>query len=206
VEAIKIIASIYRDFGNRSDRKQARLKYLINEMGVDWFLEEFRNRAKFEIGAPRVLPKVSNEDWLGAHRQNDTKWFYGLFVENGRIKDEGQNLMRTAIRQIVVETNCDVTLTPQQSIIFAGLTQEQLQRVEEILAEYGLKTVDELSAAVRYSMACPAMPTCGMAVAESERVAPTVVRELESRIGSGGMNDEPYKFRITGLPNRCSKP
>ena len=205
VEAIKIIASIYRDFGNRSDRKQARLKYLINEKGLDWFLTEFKNRSDFKIEQPRVLPKVSNEDWLGVHRQNDKLWFYGLFVENGRIKDDEKRL-RTAIRRIVVETNCDITLTAQQSLIFTGLTKEQVNRVESILQEYGIAGVNEISTSVRYSMACPALPTCGMAVAESERVAPAVVREIESLIASVGVTDEPFTFRMTGCPNGCARP
>ena len=202
VEAIKVIASIYRDFGNRNDRKQARLKYLINDKGLDWFLDEFKNRCEFNVDVSRNLPKVSNEDWLGVHKQNDKLWFYGLFVENGRIKDEGSKKIRTAIRRIVVETNCDVTLTAQQSLIFCGLTTKQVRRVESILAEYNLQSADHLSAAVRYSMACPALPTCGMAVAESERVAPTFVRELESLMDSVGLRNEPITFRMTGLPQR----
>ena len=206
VDAIKAIATIYRDYGNRGDRKHARLKYLINEKGLDWFLAEFRERCEFEVEASRVLPKVSNEDWLGAHKQNDRLWFYGLFVENGRIKDDENLQIRTAIRRIVVETNCDITLTAQQSLIFTGLTKEQVQHVEQILGEYGLETVENLSSAVRYSMACPALPTCGMAVAESERVAPQVVRELESLVDSVGMRDEPLTFRMTGCPNGCARP
>ena len=206
VEAIKVIASIYRDFGNRNDRKQARLKYLINDRGLDWFLAEFKNRCGFAVQKSRNLPKVNNEDWLGAHQQNDKHWFYGLFVENGRIKDEGNKKIRTAIRRVVVETNCDVTLTAQQSLIFCGLTKEQVQRVESILDEYNVESAEELSSAVRYSMACPALPTCGMAVAESERVSPTIVRELESLMSSVGMRNEPITFRMTGCPNGCARP
>lgn len=206
VEAIKVIASIYRDFGNRSDRKQARLKYLINDKGLEWFLKEFKNRCEFEVKPSRVIPKATNQDWLGAHRQNDKLWFYGLFVENGRIKDDENLKIRTAIRRIVVETNCDITLTAQQSLIFVGLTKDQVERVETILAEYNLETVDQLSAAVRYSMACPALPTCGMAVAESERVAPQVVRQIEELMDSVGVKDEPLTFRMTGCPNGCARP
>lgn len=206
VEAIKAIASIYRDFGNRNDRKQARLKYLINDKGIGWFMELFRERCDFEIAPFRQLPAVSNQDWLGAHRQNEQQWFYGLFVENGRIKDDEQQQMRTAIRRIVVETNCDITLTAQQSLIFTGLNERQLERVEELLHEYKIATVDRMSASVRYSMACPALPTCGMAVAESERVAPQVVRQIASLIESVGLQNEPFTFRMTGCPNGCARP
>ena len=206
VEAIKVIASIYRDFGNRRDRKQARLKYLINDQGLGWFMQLFRERCEFDIAPFQSMPKVSNQDWLGAHRQNDKLWFYGLFVENGRIKDDEQKQMRTAIRRIVVDTNCDITLTAQQSLIFTGLNDQQLQRVEEVLQEYNIPTVDQLSAPVRYSMACPALPTCGMAVAESERIAPKVVRQLESLFASVGLQNEPFTFRMTGCPNGCARP
>ena len=205
VEAIKVIASIYRDFGNRSDRKQARLKYLINDKGVDWFLREFKERCEFEVSTSKALPKVSNNDWLGVHRQNDKLWFYGLFVENGRIID-GDKMLRTAIRRIVVETNCDVTLTPQQSLIFTGLNKNQVERIDDILREYNIESTEELSPSVRYSMACPALPTCGMAVAESERVAPAVVRQIASLMESVGAADEKLTFRMTGCPNGCARP
>lgn len=206
VEAVKAIASIYRDFGNRNDRKQARLKYLIDQEGLDWFLAEFKSRCDFEIQRTRETPPTINEDWLGVHKQNDEQWFYGLFVENGRIKDDENTKIRTAIRRIVVDTNCDITLTPQQSIIFAGLNSQQLNRVQEILAEYGVEEVEELSAAVRYSMACPALPTCGMAVAESERIAPKIMRQIEDLMRSYGIENEPLTFRMTGCPNGCARP
>ena len=206
VEAIKVIAAIYRDFGNRSDRKQARLKYLINDRGIDWFRQEFRSRCEFPVDRVRNLPKIKNQDWLGAHRQNDKLWFYGLFVENGRIVDTATCQLRTAIRRIVLETHCDIALTAQQSLIFCSLTRNQLQRVQDLLDEYNVPTVDQLSSAVRYSMACPAMPTCGMAVAESERVAPTVIREIAGLMKSLGMQDEPLTVRMTGCPNGCARP
>ena len=206
VDAIKVIASIYRDFGNRSDRKQARLKYLINERGIDWFLQEFLNRCEFPIDRVRHVPKIQSQDWLGAHRQNEKLWFYGLFVENGRIQDTQDCQLRTAIRRIVLETNCDITLTAQQSLIFCGLTRNQLDRVIDLLNEYGVTTVEQLSSAVRYSMACPSMPTCGMAVAESERVAPAVVRQIGELLASVGMQNEPLTVRMTGCPNGCARP
>lgn len=206
VDAIKVIASIYRDFGNRSDRKQARLKYLINERGIDWFRQEFLSRCEFAVDRVRHVPRIKPQDWLGAHRQSDKLWFYGLFVENGRIRDTADLQLRTAIRRIVLETHCDITLTAQQSLIFCGLTRNQLDRVEQLLMEYNIPTVEQLSSVVRYSMACPAMPTCGMAVAESERVAPGVMREIEQLMASVGMQNEPLTIRMTGCPNGCARP
>ena len=206
VAAIKNIASIYRDFGNRSDRKQARLKYLINEKGLGWFQDEFKKRSRYELQPWHPIPEVKINDWLGPHQQDDQHWFYGVFVENGRIKDNDSIQLRTAFRKIVRELNPGITLTAQQSLLFTHLKKEDIPRLEAILSENHVPLVNELSGAVRYSMACPALPTCGMAVAESERVAPQVIREIESLLNQYGLREEPLTIRITGCPNGCARP
>ena len=101
VEAVRVVASIYRDFGNRNDRKQARLKYLINDKGLDWFREEFAKRVSFDVQPSRETKVTSIEDWLGAHQQANGKWFYGVFVENGRIIDNDRTRCRSAFRKVV---------------------------------------------------------------------------------------------------------
>ena len=206
VAAVRVIASIYRDFGNRSDRKQARLKYLIDKMGVDKFIEEFKSRADFDVQPWREIPKVSNDDWMGAHPRGDGKFFYGVFVENGRIVDNDKMKMRTAFLKIVNELNCDVVLTAQQSLIFDGLDESQIPQLEAILKDHGIALVEEISNVRRYSMACPAMPTCGLAVAESERAAPGVLTELENKFDELGLNDAQLTVRMTGCPNGCARP
>ena len=206
VEAVRIVCSIYRDFGNRNDRKQARLKYLINEKGVQWFREEFAKRAGFEIQPSRKLPNVGIEDWLGPHKQEDEKWFYGVFVENGRIIDNDRTRCRSAFRKIMQQTGCDAVFTAQQSIIFSNLKESQVAELEAILKEFDVPTVDTLSNAKRYSMACPAMPTCGLAVAESERVSADVVGAVETKLAELGLADVPLTIRMTGCPNGCARP
>ncbi len=206
VEAVRIVCSIYRDFGNRNDRKQARLKYLINEKGVEWFREEFAKRADFEIQPSRELPNVGIEDWLGPHKQGDEKWFYGVFVENGRIIDNDKTKCRSAFRKIMQEIGCDAVFTAQQSIIFSNLKEAQVAQLEAILKEFDVPTVDTLSNAKRYSMACPAMPTCGLAVAESERVSADVVGSVETKLAELGLADVPLTIRMTGCPNGCARP
>ena len=206
VEAVRIVCSIYRDFGNRNDRKQARLKYLINEKGVQWFREEFAKRAGFEIQPSRKLPNVGIEDWLGPHKQDDEKWFYGVFVENGRIIDNDRTRCRSAFRKIMQQTGCDAVFTAQQSIIFSNLKESQVAELEAILKEFDVPTVDTLSNAKRYSMACPAMPTCGLAVAESERVSADVVGAVETKLAELGLADVPLTIRMTGCPNGCARP
>ena len=206
VEAVRIVCSIYRDFGNRNDRKQARLKYLINEKGVEWFREEFAKRASFEIQPSRELPNVGIEDWLGPHKQDDEKWFYGVFVENGRIIDNDKTKCRSAFRKIMQEIGCDAVFTAQQSIIFSNLKESQVAQLEAVLKEFDVPTVDTLSNAKRYSMACPAMPTCGLAVAESERVSADVVGSVETKLAELGLADVPLTIRMTGCPNGCARP
>ena len=206
VEAVRIVASIYRDFGNRNDRKQARLKYLINDKGLHWFREEFAKRADFDIQPSKSADVTSIQDWLGKHQQANGKWFYGVFVENGRVIDNDRTRCRSAFRKIVETLGCDVVFTPQQSIIFADLDESQLEQLTAILTEFDVPVVEELSNAKRYSMACPAMPTCGLAVAESERVSPDIVGAIEGKLAELGLESVPLTIRMTGCPNGCARP
>jgi sulfite reductase beta subunit-like hemoprotein len=206
VAATRVIATIYRDFGNRFDRKQARLKYLIDKMGIEEFRAEFRKRCEFEVQDSREIPEVSNQDWMGKHAQGDGKFFYGVFVENGRIKDTEDCQLRTAFLKIITELGCSTTLTAQQSILFNDLTESQVSELETILKSHNVPLLNEISNARRYSMACPSMPTCGLAVAESERVMPDVITEIENTLASMGLDDTQLTIRMTGCPNGCARP
>ncbi len=206
VAAMRILAAIYRDFGNRADRKQARLKYLVDTMGLENFRAEFVKRADFTVQPWREIPAIENQDWLGPHQQSATRWFYGVFVENGRIKNDENMQMRTAFLQIAQQLNCSMTLTAQQSILFNGLTKSQIGELESILRQYQVPLLHEISNARRYSMACPAMPTCGLAVAESERAAPQFITELEQALSTLGLDDAKLTVRMTGCPNGCARP
>ena len=201
VAAVRNLASIYRDFGDRTDRKQARLKYLVDKMGVENFREEFRRRAEFELQPWREIPAVEIQDWLGPHRQDDDHWFYGVFVENGRIKDTDEIKNANGVSQNCHRAEVDMTLTAQQSILFNGLKEEQItQTGSRFCASINVPLLNEISNARRYSMACPAMPTCGLAVAESERVAPELITEIESLLDSLGLADT----RADGPDDRLS--
>ena len=206
VASMRILAAIYRDFGNRADRKQARLKYLVDTMGLENFRAEFVKRAAFTVQPWREIPAVDNQDWLGPHPQSATHWFYGVFVENGRIKNDERMQMRSAFLQIAQQLNCSMTLTAQQSILFNGLTKSQIVELESILRQHQVPLLHEISNARRYSMACPAMPTCGLAVAESERAAPQFITELEQSLSTLGLDDAKLTVRMTGCPNGCARP
>ncbi len=206
VQAIQNVASIYRDFGNRNDRKQARLKYLIGERGIEWFQAEMKKRSDFDIHPFRATPMVDNQDWLGLHKQDDDHWFYGVFVENGRILDNDQSKNQTAFRAIVEQLGVGVTFTAQQSLLFTGLKEDQIPVLEALLDQHNVARVETLSNARRYSMACPAMPTCGLAVSESERALPDLVTDIENKLETLGLADTKLTIRMTGCPNGCARP
>ncbi len=206
VETVKIIAAIFRDHGNRADRRHARIKYLLIEWGIEKFREEFRRRALFPLHDWRPISPAVHQDHLGRHRQSDGKWFYGLFIENGRIADRNGTRIKTGLREIVKKHRPAMTLTPHQNILLIGLEEAQIDDIEAQMAAHGIKPVMDLSAARRHSMACPALPTCGLAMAESERLMPDVVNMFEAELASLGLRDEPITLRMTGCPNGCARP
>jgi sulfite reductase (ferredoxin) len=145
-------------------------------------------------------------DGLGWHAQGDGKWFYGLNVENGRIKDEGSFRLKTALREICRTIAPPLRLTPHQSILFCDLTEADRPRLVEILRRNGVPLSEDISSLRRWSMACPALPTCGLAITESERVLPGMIDELEGVLAELGLTDEVFTLRQTGCPNGCARP
>lgn len=206
VEAVRIVAAIFRDHGNRADRRHARLKYLLAEWGLERFRAEFERRAAFPLAPAAELPSLPYHDHLGRHRQPDGRWFYGVFVQSGRITDTGPHRLKTALHEIVSRFRPGVHLTGQQNVLLTDLDDAGVKAVEAILREHGVTPAQELSAARRFSMACPALPTCGLAVAESERAIPEVLDRLEAELTALGLRDEPLTIRMTGCPNGCARP
>lgn len=206
VEAVKAVAAIFRDHGNRADRRHSRIKYLIHEWGMDRFSEEFQRRVPFQLAPWRPLPPTEYHDHLGRHAQGDGKWFYGVFIENGRIADRDGARIKTALRIIAERQRPGIRLTPSQNILFTDLSEADMDAIEKTLQAHGVRLVEELSAARRFSMACPALPTCGLAMSESERLMPSVVDGFESELAALGMRDVPLTLRMTGCPNGCARP
>ncbi len=206
VEAVRTMCAIFRDHGNREDRRHARIKYLINDWGIERFREEFRKRALFDLHDWRPIPRPVFHDHLGRNRQDNGKWFYGVFVENGRIIDRDGLRIKTALREIVKTYRPGLRLTPHQNVLLTDLDGAAIDGIERTLIEHGVTPVTQLSAARRYSMACPALPTCGLAMSESERLMPTVVDMFETELIALGMRDEPITLRMTGCPNGCARP
>jgi sulfite reductase beta subunit-like hemoprotein len=206
VEAARTVVAIYRDHGNRADRRHARIKYLIAEWGMDRFRAEFLARVAFPLEAERVLPAPVYHDYLGWHRQDDGRHFYGLFIQSGRIADRGTAKLMTALREIVATLRPGIVLTAQQNILFTDLPASARGVINDTLARHGVATDDALPAVRRYSLACPALPTCGLAVAESERALPGILDDIAPELESLGLRDAPLTLRMTGCPNGCARP
>jgi sulfite reductase (ferredoxin) len=200
------IVKVQRDFGNRSDRKTARLKYTIHTMGLDAF------RAKVEeyFGKPLAPCHPADvhgfDDHIGWFEQGDGKFFYGFNVENGRVHDSGDFRLKTALRRILREIKPGVRITSHQSLLFTDLEATDRVRIADILHAHGVKTSEEISTVRRWSMACVALPTCSLAVAESERVLPGLIDSLEPEIAKLGLAHDAFTLRMTGCPNACARP
>ncbi|TWU45891.1 Sulfite reductase [ferredoxin] [Novipirellula aureliae] len=217
---ITAVIMVQRDFGNRADRSQARLKYTIHDMGLAAFkekVESYLSEAESICGVPdgtlpRPLPDphsddvTAHNDHLGWHEQGDGKWFLGLPIENGRVKDDGNLRLKSAFRVLFAGHVSNARLTTDQNILLCDLEQGQRSTIEHILAEHGVDTIDNISNARRFSFACPALPTCGLAVTESERALPGIIDELETELSQLGLAKEQFTIRMTGCPNGCARP
>jgi sulfite reductase (ferredoxin) len=206
VDVAREVVAVQRDYGDRANRRHARLKYTIADRGLDWFRDEVQSRLSFTLQPPEKLNWKPVDDHLGWHEQGDGRLYVGIFIENGRIADVDGVRSRTGLRKIVDELRPQVRLTAQQNVILAGIDPADRPRVEELMAEHGIAAVESIPHAIRNSMACPAIPTCGLAVAEAERALPSLIRRLATLLEEVGLADERISFRMSGCPNGCSRP
>lgn len=201
------VCKLFRDHGNRSNRKRARLKYVMKDWGLEKFREVFyRDYFKGARRDPRPVEITGLDLHLGWQSMGGGKHFLGLSVENGRVKDEGAMRLRSGLRAIVAKYKPDVRVTAQQDIMLCGLTMDDRAGVDSMLSEYGIPRPETLSQVQRWSMACPAVPTCPLAITESERALPGVVDQLEVALKDIGLAEEPISVRMTGCPNGCARP
>jgi sulfite reductase (ferredoxin) len=206
VRAAESVIRLFRDHGNRADRKRARLKYIVHDWGVERFREVLEGYFGGPLERPRPVTVSGYDTHLGWHPQGDGRWWYGLSVENGRVKDEGPLRLRSALRTLVQRFRPDLRLTPLQDVLLCGLKSGDLAEVERILAEHGVRRPEEVSAVRRHSLACPAVPTCGLAISEAERALPGILDELEAELDRLGLSDLVLSVRMTGCPNGCVRP
>ena len=206
VEASEAVIKLFRDHGNRSDRKRARLKYVLADWGMEKFREVFRTYFPHTLVLPKPAPITAVDLHLGWHEQGGGNWFLGVSVENGRVKDEGDFRLRSGLRAVVEKVRCNVRVTPQQDVLLCDVPAAKKAEVDRILAEHGVKPAERVSEIQKWSMACPAIPTCPLAISESERFLPAVVDELEPELLALGLADTPLSVRMTGCPNGCARP
>jgi len=196
IATAEAVVKLFRDHGNRADRKRARIKYLVH----DWGVERFRDVLAEYIGRPLELPRpveVTGFDLhLGAHPQGDGKWFYGLSVENGRVKDDGTMRLRSGLRAIVKRFRPELRLTPMQDVLICGLDGPALAALERLLDEHGIPRPEKVSNVQRH----------GLAISEAERALPGILDELEGVLRELGLEGEALGVRMTGCPNGCVRP
>ncbi|MGF1520935.1 MAG: sulfite reductase, ferredoxin dependent [Leptolyngbyaceae cyanobacterium] len=205
-DVMKAIVSTQRDYGDRYNRRHARMKYLLH----DWGVERFRSQVEQYLGKPlqpyKPLPAWRYEDYLGWHEQGDGNWFVGINVSNGRIYNNGTLKLKTALKEIIQRFQVPMRVTASQSVVLYEIKPEDKTAIQEILTRHGVAEPAEIDPLVRYAMACPALPTCGLAVTESERVIPDILGRLRSLLTKLGLQDEHFVVRMTGCPNGCARP
>ncbi len=207
LEVAKAIVTIHRDFGNRTNRKLARLKYVLDAWGVEKFKKELEARVGRELAPPKDLTWTRADDYLGWHRQGDGNWFAGVRIISGRVKDfDGAHRVRTGLRVIVEKYRFEVRLTPQQNVYLVGIRGQDRATIAALLREHGIAEPEALPPVLRHAISCPALPTCGQAITESERIMPEVVAEIQDELNAVGLTEDVVHLRTSGCPNGCSRP
>jgi sulfite reductase (ferredoxin) len=206
MELMKCIVAAQRDHGNRDVRANARMKYLVHTLGID----NFRKLVESYFGKPiqpwRTIVDWKYNDWMGWWEQGNGKLFYGLHIENGRVKDDGNFRLKTCLRVLVDKYNLSMILSPTQSIIFRDIDPADKDDIEKIFFEHGIKPIEQVDPLNRLAMACPALPLCGLAQAEAERLMPTYLQRIRTLINRMNLMDEEILIRMTGCPNGCARP
>ena len=206
-DAVKAIVATQRDYGDRVNRRHARMKYLLHDWGVEKFKETAEGYFGKKFAPYKPLPAFKYHDYLGWNEQGDGKLFLGISIENGRIKDEGTFRLKTALREIVKDYSLPMRLTANHNIIIYEIEPSQQLAIQQILDKYGVHISPEgIEPLVRYSMACPALPTCGLAITESERAIPGILDRIRSLLNKLGLQNEHFVVRMTGCPNGCARP
>ncbi|MFM7055512.1 MAG: NADPH-dependent assimilatory sulfite reductase hemoprotein subunit [Planctomycetota bacterium] len=206
IAVCEAIVKVQRDFGNREDRKRARLKYLI----ADWGVPAFKAKVEEYFGAPLPDPHPADvtdvDDHLGWHEQGDGLLFLGVNIENGRIHDAGSVRIKSGLRAILQRFRMEVRLTPLQSLILCNIPPADKAEINRLLDQYGILPVEKLSLIRRYAIACPAFPTCGLSITESERALPGLIDQLDVEIAKLGLQSSRISVHMTGCPNGCARP
>lgn len=206
LKAVYEILTVQRDFGNRTDRKLARLKYTVDTMGIDNFKKELERRIGFELEPAREFSLTERKDYYGWAQNNEGLWYYTLFVENGRVLDDENVPLKTALLEIAKTGKANFRFTCNQNLILSDIKEEDKNPVNNLLEQFGvLGHTDRTSMVRKNSMACVAFNTCPLALAEGQRYLPTLISKIEPLLEKFSLQDEEIIIRMTGCPNGCAR-
>lgn len=205
-DLVRAIVFTQRDYGERFNRRQSRMKYLVHRWGLPKFIAEVEKRYGKKLEPWRELPEWKFEDYLGWHEQGDGKLFVGVHVRNGRVHNQGKLRNKAALKEIVEKFNLSMRITPNQSVILCDIEPSDKAAIQEILDRAGITPDSKVDSLERYAMACPALPTCGLAVTESERIIPSMLARTRKLLNKLGLKNETFVTRMTGCPNGCARP
>lgn len=206
IKATEAVIKLQRDHGDRTNRKHARLKYVVQENGIAWTRKTLEEYFGSKMQDPVPVDKYVVVDHMGWHDQKDGKFYYGLPVSSGRIVDRGGEKIKTAIRQVVEKYKCSLRLTADQNLLFCDISPSDKDGLEAILKQNGVKLIGDITKLYRNTISCVALPTCGKALAEAERIKLPIVAEFEEILEKYNILNEKLAFRIAGCPNGCSRP
>jgi sulfite reductase (NADPH) hemoprotein beta-component len=200
------IVTTQRDYGDRSNRKHARLKYTIDDRGIDWFRAEVERRLGLPLGSERPYAFVANGDVYGWQQNDAGSWHYTLFIENGRVADIADRRLLSGLREIAAVHGGEFRLTPNQNLIISDVVAGQKAAISDLLDSYGIENSSQATKLRLNSMACVALPTCALAMAESERYLPSLIDRLDKMLTDSGLANDAITIRMTGCPNGCARP
>jgi sulfite reductase (NADPH) hemoprotein beta-component len=200
------VVTTQRDFGDRAERKHARLKYTIADRGLDWFRTELEQRLGFAFEPPRPFEFTTTGDRFGWTEDSEGRWHLLLRIESGRVADWDNRRLRSGLARIAQTHRGHFRLTPNQNLIVADVAPENRWRIDAIVAGYGLDAYRKSPAIALESLACVALPTCPLAMAEAERYLPAATTVIDALMEKHGLAGEPLLFRVSGCPNGCSRP
>lgn len=207
LKAIYEVLTVQRDFGNRSDRKLARLKYTIDKYGIEWFKNELEKRTGFSLEEARPYKFTQRTDYFGWHQNDKGLWYYTVFVENGRILDDEQIKLKSALLEVAKTGKANFRFTCNQNLILSDIDAKDKIAIQNILEGYQIMSHVEGASAIRKnSMACVAFNTCPLALAEGQRYLPSLISKIEPLLDKNGLKEEDIIIRMTGCPNGCARP
>lgn len=201
------IVGVQRDFGNRSDRKLARLKYTVDRMGVDNFKKEVEKRTGFELEPAKPYIFDQRSDYYGWQKGENGLWYYTVFVENGRVLDDEKLALKTALLEVAKTGKSNFLFTANQNVIISDVNENDKETIQKLLEKFKITEHTEGASAIRKnSMACVALPTCPLALAEAQRYMPALISKIEPLLVQHGLGEENIIMRMTGCPNGCARP